>query len=370
MPNITFQVIDVNCEQADQSFFVPQISMLTKSTTIIQSWLGYDEFIPSSPPKRYKKITMSGSATRVAFTGEQAPQQCAGASYVYDGVGEIDIHGTQLSNYTKKFYAQCAKKYWPLEPLQTSPGAINTGQFPHFFVGYCWANDPNSCAVCDPNQATWPFLGNYAINNPLADLSAFERNAGDVTTTHTSITIIGTFNGYTSINVNPVFSFSPSGTHYNVTVGAVTYPAESVFTNPASLTFPVELINGIIGEYINLADTSNYSAVLSDEYTDADAAAAAQTIIGTSSTAQNTPRGNNFFSRTTNVVFTLLCTNLISGNDYLVTVDLWDQPANTHTAKSYGFTASSGTHSITDVVPTPAANHTITVKSPTIAFAP
>lgn len=370
MPNITFQVIDVNCEQADQSFFVPHISLLTKSTTIIQSWLGYNEFVASSPPKKYKKITLTGSSTRVAFTAEQTPQQCAGASYVYDGVGEIDIHGNQLSNYTKKFYAQCAKQYWPTEPLQTSPGAITTGgAFPRF-VGYCWPNDPNSCPVCDPNQANWNFISNQALGSPIADLQAFLHNPGDVVMTSTSWSINDVFNAYLTLDVNVPFSATVTGIHYNVTVGSTTYLAEVAVTNPSNLTFPVEFINGIAGQYLVWTDTNNYSAVLSDEYTDADAAAAAQTIIGTSATAQNTPRGNTFFSRTTNVVFTLLCANLISGNDYLVTVDLWDQPANTHTTKSYGFTASSGTHSITDVVPTPAANHTITVKSPTIAFAP
>lgn len=372
MPNITFQVIDVNCEQADQSFFVPHVSLLPKSTTVIQSWLGYDEFIPSTPPKRYKKITFTGFSERVAFTAEQTPNQCGGAKYVYGGTGEIDIHGNVISKWTKNFYAQCSKQFWPQEPLQTVPGAITTQPSVPFpkFVGYCWPTDPSSCPTCDPSDANWPFIGNFYTNVPQIDLGAFIFNVNDPVVTSTSWSVNDVFHGLTSISRNVPYTATVTGVTWNMSVGITNYTVEDVITNPTPLTFPVKSVSGIFGEYINFTDTNNYSAVLSDEYTDLDAAAAAQTINGTSATAQNTPRGNTFFSRTTSVIFTLLCTDLVSGKDYIVTVDLWDRPSNTHTTKSYGFTASDVTHSITDTVPTPSANHTITIQKPTIAFAP
>lgn len=368
--SITFSVIDVSCEQADQSFFVPNVSLLPKSTTIITSILGYDEFIPSTPPKRYKKITFTGFSERVAFTAEQSPNQCGGAKYVYGGVGEINTQGQVISKWTKNFYAQCSKQFWPNEPLQLVPGAITTQPGVPFpvFVGYCWPTDPSSCPTCDPSDANWPFIGNYYTNTPLIDLGAFLFNVNAPVVTSTSWSVNDVFHGLTSISRNVPFTATVTGVTWNMSVGSTNYTVEDAITNPTPLTFPVKSISGIFGQFINFTDTNNYSAILSDEYTDAEALANAQTISGNSSTAQNFPRGNTFSSRTTNVVFTLLCGNLIAGSDYTVTVDFWDKLANTHTPKSYGFTAISGTHSITDVVPTPPAGHTITVQKPTIAF--
>lgn len=370
--SITFSVIDLNCEAADQSFFVPQIQLSPKSTSTFATVLGYSEFgTPSSPPKKYRTITITGFSKRTAVTAEQVPRQCAGAQYIYSGVGQIDLKGNQLSNYRKDFFAQCAKQYWPLEPLQINPIAQSTGgQFPTL-VGYCWPNDPNSCPTCDPIEANWSSLGNQASNIPIVDLGAFRASSALApVVTKTSWTLNEVFSALLMLNQNAPYSFVPSGVTYNVTIGGNTVQAETGFTNPGNLTFPVEQIGGIAAEYLVYTDTNNYSAVLTDEYTDAEALANSTVVVGTSPTAQNAPRTTGFTSVTTNVVFTLLCTNLISGSDYLVTVDLWDKPSNTHTPKSYGFTASSDTHSITDVVPAPAAGHTKTVRNPTIVFSP
>lgn len=370
--SITFSVIDLNCEALDRSFFVPNIVLKCKSTTTIATLLGYSEFLPSTPPKKYKKVVFNGTSSRVGFTGENPPRQCGGAKYVYSGTGEIDSKGNQLTNYAKDFFAQCAKQYWPLEPLQNNPDAINTGGSIPRFVSFCWPTDPNSCSTCDPDPNNWPFVANQSTNNPSVDLAAFIHNVNSPVITSTSFSVNDVFHAFTSIDVNVPFTFTSSGSTYTVTVGSHSYPAESVFTIPPTLNFPAELISGIIGEYIIFTDTNNYSAVLSNEYTDAEALANAKVITGTGATAQNFPRGNTFVSRTTSVVFDLVCGNLISGSDYLVTIDLWDQDinstSNTHTTKSYGFTANSTSHTIVDIIPTPAAGHVITVQNPKIAF--
>ncbi len=372
--SIVFSVIDLSCQSADQSFFVPQVNLTTKSTTTFATLYGYSEFIPSvSPPRKYKTVTFSGSSGRVAFTGESTPRQCGGARYDYSGQGTVDSKGHQLTNYVKNFFVQCAKQYWPIEGVQLNPNAINTQTGPFSkFVGFCWPDDPQSCSMCDPDTLNWFFAGNQAVNIPGTDLSGFIHHVNSPVVTPTSWSVNDTFIGLTSIAAGVPYSFTGTGSLYNVTVGSNTYPAEAVITNP-DVHFPHEVVSGFEAGYIVFTDTNNYSAVLSDQYTDAEALANAQIVVGKGATAQNSPRTTGFTSVTTSVVYTINCSNLISGNSYTVTVDLWEQGpggVNTHTSKAYGFIATDKTHTITDVVPTPIAGHTITVQKPVIAFAP
>lgn len=371
--SITFDVIDTACEQSNQSFFVPQISMSSKSTTQYAVLHGYSEFIASTPPKKYRKATVSGFAERVGFTMEQTPRQCAGAKYTWSGFGEYDLQGVQTASYSKKLYAQCTNQYWPPTPLQTTPFAISPCPNTTFcnFVGYCWPDDPNSCPVCDPNIVNWPLIADQTTNVLALDLRAFLIPPNTAVITSTSYAVNGQVLGFCAI-ASPPFNATFTGISYPVTVGADTYQAQAVITDPP-LAFPVVLLNGVVGQYINFADASNFSAVLSEEYTDADALANAQVVVGTSTTAQTTPRTTGFTSVYTSVVFTLFMSNLVAGKDYLVQVDLWEKGPNnfsTHTPKQYGFTASDTTHTITDVVPTPVDFHTITVQKPLITFAP
>lgn len=380
---ITFEVVDLNCEQADRSFFVPAVTLTGKSTSSFATLFGYSEFgIPSSPPKKYRTITWQGFSQRVAFTAEQTPRQCAGAGFLYSGVGQVDLKGKQISNYSKKFFAQCAKQTWPLEPIQANDLATRTNAPPASqvlpqLVGFCWPELPSSCPVCDPNPANWSFLGEQATNNPIVDLSGFMHALTDPVVTKTSTVFNSVFQAFTSIEPDAPYSAELFGTdinNYSLTAGALTLTARATVTTPPVLNFPPIGIkdfsgNFVIDLYVIYTDTANYSAVLTDEYTDAMAAANATVVVGTGLVAQNLPRTTGFTTVTTNVVFTLQCTNLISGTDYTVTVDFWDQPANTHTTKTYPFTADSATHTIIDSVPTPAAGHTIQVRTPKIAFA-
>ena len=368
--SFTVEVIDLSCEQADQSFFQPQIRMQTKSTTQFAQLHGYSEFVASTPPKKYRKATLSGIAERIGFTAEQTPRQCAGAMYTFSGFGEYDIKGVQTASYSKKFFAQCSKQFWPGVPLQNTPFAQSPCATTTFcsFVGYCWQADPRSCSVCDPNIVNWPFIGEQATNVLSVDLSTFRIPANAIVQTHTSFSVNAQFFGFCAIE-SPPFNATFTGIHYNVTVGPDTFPAQAVVTDPP-LNFPAVQLNGVVAPFINWVDASNYSAVLSEEYTDADALANAQVVTGTSATAQTTPRTTGFTSVFTSVVYTLLASNLIPGKDYLVTVDLWEQgpSVNTHTPKQYGFTATTATHTITDIIATPAPFHTITVRTPKVEF--
>jgi hypothetical protein len=90
-----------------------------------------------------------------------------------------------------------------------------------------------------------------------------------------------------------------------------------------------------------------------------------------------TPRTTGFTSTSTSVAYTLALSNLVSGKDYTVTVDLWEQSDsefeqpgfNEHTTRTYNFTASGATHSIADTVPVPPDYHSITVNKPKVAYA-
>lgn len=381
MPDpITFQVIDLNCQSADRTFFTPQVKLETNSTTTTATIHGYDEFTnPSTPPKRYRAVSFTGLSKRVAFTCERTPRQCGGAEYLYSGVGRIDFSGNVIQRYSKNFYAQCSKQFWPPEPLQKNDFAITTGGLFPEFVGFCFPTVINSCPTCDPNDANWSFIADQYTGNPINDLSGFLHNVNDSVITKTSYSINDVFYGLTSVGgIDVNYTSQVSGNvadNYTVTVGALNLTARLVGTNPTPLQYPATAIQDstgafVVDQYVNFTDTNNYSATLFDEYTDADAAAHALVTKGTGATAQNLPRTTGFTSVTTTVDYSLVCSNLVVGQDYLVTVDLWSQPDNTHTPKQYGFTADATTHTINDSIAQPAAQHTTTVRQPTIVFSP
>jgi hypothetical protein len=344
---IAIKVFDIDCEKADPQQPTPQAALVTSSVTTLATLHGYDEFIPSVPPKKYHSITFSGTSLRVGFTPggfdykhsmTRPIEQCAGAKYVYSGTGTIDATGNQTASYTKTFLAQCGNANWPFEPLQTNPNAIHseTGFSPKF-VGYCWSEDGVSCPACDPIEANWVSLGNVATNTPAFDLRAFLATSGSPTVTATSWSINDVLNGLTQID--------------------------------DSRDFPQFLLDGIIAAYINWTDTNNYSAVLSDEYTDAEAIANAIVINGNSRTAENLPRTTGFSSKWTTVNWGLNCSNLIVGATYQTTVELLDSDG-TNTTVTDTFVAAAETminvvnHNITQ----PAAGHTTTVFNPTISI--
>lgn len=374
--SITFEVIDTACEQANQSFFVPQVRLSAKSTTSFATVRGYSEFVPSHPPKKYRRVDVAGVAERIGFTMEETPRMAAGAMYTWSGFSEINLQGVLTSSYSKKFFAQCPKQYWPIVPIQINSFATypTNSLIASRFVGYCWPSDLNSCPVCDPDLINWPLIGDVTSNNLMIDLSAFRTPVNGITVTSTSYINSGQFAGFTDIGSPPHTSVL-SGHHWTATVGGISYDAESAFVDP-ELAFPIVYITGIQGAYINFIDANNFSAILSEEYTDAEALANATVVLGTGTTAQTTPRTTGFTSIFTAVVFTLNLSNLIDGKDYVVEVDMWEKgvgptgPISTHTPKQYGFTATGDTHTITDVVATPTANRTITVQKPTITFAP
>lgn len=347
---MTFSVVDLTCEAAQQSVFPPRATLTTKSTTQIATVLGYPEFISSTPPKKYHKLTWSAASdpTQPGVSEQHAtifnsPTNVGGAKFVWSGSGEIDTHGNQISNYTKDYFAQC-----PLPPfpgIGQLPQIGETIGIPPFNIafgvqGYCWPTDPASCPVCD---LTMPFVQNVARNSG-ADVTTFldDPSIGHVTTPTSA-------SNHSAANFIVAFLWAP--------------PA----VKPAD--FPLTTTNGITAAWVHVTSTSDYMAVLSNEYTDAEALTNATVITSNGSTAENKPRTTGYVSRFTNVVYTIHMSNLIIGKSYVVTAKFHDQNF-TQSTKQYGVVASQTTASITDVISTPPAGDTLTITGVTIAFLP
>lgn len=324
-------VIDLACQNIDRTFFIPRVALRGRSQHTIATVLGYPEYIASSPPKKYKQLTWAGTSeqTSVSFVDETI--DTSGAKYEWTGTGEINNDGTQISNYAKNLYAQCFPQPelygtdWP--QIYAATNVLLIGKV---LKGYCNVNDPNSCPAC---LTPFPFQQNVATNN-IYDTSDFLRSAPRVVTA-ASLTVIGTIS-IATVGLDPEHvSGIPSGTLRN------------------------EIIVHI---------TDNYSAVLSDEYTDAIALAHAVVYNSNGLVAQTAPRTTGFISRFTSVAFDLQFSNLVMGEIYSAVVQLWDSNG-VRTIRAYTFTAAGATHTITDTVPTPAAGHTIEVRTPAVRYA-
>lgn len=108
---------------------------------------------------------------------------------------------------------------------------------------------------------------------------------------------------------------------------------------------------------------------LSDEYTDADALAAATVAIGTALVAESLPRTTGWVSTWTTVQFTLSCHNLMTGQDYVVTVEFLSSTGGTST-QTYSFTATGADHDIVDNIPVPADGQWTLARNPAINLTP
>lgn len=319
---ILFEVVDLLCQGIDRSFFPPRVALTGRNVTTIATIKGFLPYNQTfTPPKKYKKLAWSGTSEQWAVTfATGAP--CSGCKYIWSGVSEIDIWGNYISKYRKDFYAQC--------PTDTHPPLVTT--IPAFNIltleGYCWPPDPTSCPTCPPSP--YLFVEDRASNSTM-----------DVTTL---------------LN-------DPTAPVHGIT--------DFTLTNVSS-SFVVAFVNGAINfptpPQIIIRSTHNYNAVISDEYTDADALASATSWVGNGLVAESRPRTNQFTSTWTTVQFTLHCTDLLVGETYTARVNLKDS-SGAVSVVTYSFVAPAVTHDIVDNIPTPLNGHTLEAQNPTIAFA-
>lgn len=324
---LTFEVVDTDCEETDKTFFPPQVRMATVSTTRIATVLGYSEFagFSSTPPKKYRRITWSGTSEQTA-TAWATGAQCAHAKYEWSGIGEIDLNGHQVTNYAKNFSCWCpGTVQWPRNIVIPNLG-------PGVLKGYCWATDPNTCGHCaDPLQPAGDVSENS--NDDDSDFAGGQLTSTD--STHA---------GNNSVRGTPVLLEGP-------------------------VNFPQATVNDVHGSWAVVHATHNFTAVMDTEYTDAEALAHSYTYQSAGNTAENSPRTTGFVSRFTSVAFQLACSNLMAGQLYNARVRIYNTKTGASTFQTFNFTASGTSHVINGTVPTPIAGQPLQVKDPTIAFA-
>jgi len=329
---LVFDAVDTSCQATDRTFFIPRVALVGHSTTTISTLYGYSEYVPSYPPKKYHKITWTGQSEQTAFVAGGG-SKVADAKYVYSGTGEIDTLGRQISNYNKDYYTPCPdSNFTPL--INSIP---NFGLF--ILKGYCWPTDPNSCPTCDDPPS---FKRNEATNQ-IFDIPQQILDAGNYSLTSTTMVV----NSGAGVLVS-VFDSGPGGV-----------------TGVPKTTF-----NGFYGAWIHLFSGSDYSATLSDEYTDAEALTNAQVIHSNGLTAQSLPRTSGFVSKWTTVAFDLNFSNLVIGESYIATVSFLRQNPGGTGLKSYGFIAAATTHVIHDAISAPPDGGSTTVRNPTVSFSP
>ena len=361
---IVFKVVDITCEQFNP-VFVPQARIsAASSNTKIATVLGYDEFIPSTPPKRYHTATWAGHSEQQLWVGgDGSPYtppvttQIGGARYDYSGADHVDTNGNVDATHVKNYSVECngdsAGIYADILGNTTS-----LEYFPYNFKGYyglAGGSAPeflgHPTVLCGSPSLPYSFVADVAV-------------AG----TRDSSNLWGSRLISGSINLGiSNFVVASSTVAQSVETGTDSRLVQRylpVIGVGGSAIFPPDYWIGGSIIYDN-----NYSCTLSDEYTDAEALANATSIISNSRTAENLPRTTGFVSRFTTVNYDITCSNLVVGSSYRLTIQFVETSTGTVTTQSETFVATSTTQVINHNTPNPDAGHTLTVTNPTITFA-
>lgn len=361
MADLVFQVIDTACEAADQSFFPPRVVMTTKSTTQIATVLGFDEYAPSTPPKRYKTLTWDGHSEQQLWFPAGVPgntgaaYQIGGARFDYSGSTSIDTNGNYINTYTKNLSEMC-NAIGALVPTFVS--GFFGGLQGYVFSGWSGASGHE---LCNPPNVPYAFVSNQAIGK--GQSARFDKSSfwGSQSTPQSNVKV----SDFTIQSSTQGVCIDSGGTAQDFTLIALFTPVPdgTLLNISGADEGTVWFKSAVIWDH-------NYSATLSNEYTDAEALANARVVAGNGVVAQNLPRTTGFTSTFTSVVYTLSLSNLIIGSDYVVSVDFWDASSGATITNQVGFTASAATKTIVGLVPTPLPQHTTVVRNPRIAFAP
>lgn len=360
---LTFKVIDTNCESATQSFFPPNIKLVTTSQTKIATVLGFPEYIPSLPPKKYHTLTWAGTSEQQLWFPEHsvgnpgAAYQIAGSKFDYAGSSTIDGQGNYTSLYTKNLSSMCQATG---NLVTTFLPGVNGGFENYVFTGWL---GPTINQKCTPPGIPYSAVGDQAIGKGSAAIQDFSKFWGSKKPDPAvSNAQISDFNPISSVDG---FCLDAGGDKNDNAVICLFEPVvQGVIPGiTGSTQGTVWFFGGIVWDH-------DYTSQLTGEYTDAEALANAQVINGNGATAQTFPRTTGFISSFTTVTFKLNCSNLLVNKDYLVSYDLWDQTAGTISTVQIGFTAVATTKTINGTVPTPANGHSITVRNPKIIFSP
>lgn len=362
---VDLQVIDLECENINRTYFTPLARVTGKSTTTVAELKGFNEYIRSTPPKRYKVETWAGYSEQVAIPFGDQSKSCAGARYEWSGANEINLAGNRIQSYSRTLYTRCpsvsaGNPFWPLGgPVVYDFPGRTFGELPSL-EGYCWSLDPNSCPLCDdslppcvddPTLLVCPsglqFITNQAAGgeSPLyrAALAVQSSTLKSNSSTHQVRVLLSEQNEFPN-------------------------PVKSYVTNFPLISYQPPGEEPRIAAWVDITSHSEYSSTLSNEYTDAEALANATVTHGNGLVAQNKPRTTGYASFWTTVDYTIHCSNLLAGEDYVAIVYLRGDDGSITTVP-FAFTATGETHEITAPVPTPEAGHSTVVNGVTISYA-
>ena len=344
----------MTCESLQPPAVRARVSMSTAALTRDSRWLGWQAF--DGTKTRYKKLEWAGTAEQSAYAfGSITSEECCRAKYVWAGASEITAAGVQISWYTKDLFTRAGDGRivpYPYALIRSGDTEYTVAEL----IGYCWDLDPLSSPFCDSINLT-P-AGDVSTNSTTDNASGFSAGVEDPTVTDTTFIQTGTSVWDTLVG----WVLAPSGPSGNF----------QPLTPIAPDGFPTYTLNEESGPWIHMTTDRNYTGTLSEEYTDAEALANSTTYNSNSAVARNFPRNLSsvlvedwFRSSTTSVAYTLSCSNLVAGHNYIARVSLYRSDGLV-TVVNTTFTALATTHTIVGAVPTPPANMTTTVRYPTI----
>lgn len=351
--SIQFQVIDTTCEAINRSFFTPLASVVGSSTTTVRTRRGYSEYTSGGTGDLYKTVTYTGYARQRSYAEnpDGTMSYSGGAQYIYSGSSSINSFGSFVSSHRKDLYVSCLEA-----PVLNVWDIFQNISWVNYLLGYCWPDDPTTCDECSEDEGDWAFKQNDATHNP-AD------NARNI------------------IAANAATTISPTSYSIVVPAGGTTAPmylgSQPDFPNtyPNPTNYPLSTLNGITWYYVNLRSEIDYTATLSNPFTEADEVAGQIQYSGNGLTSENRPAYiswtqdyiNNIASRFTSANFTINCSNLVDGESYTVNYQFWRNDGFVSN-QAVVFTASGETHTINGSLPTPPAGMTITLRNVRISY--
>lgn len=400
---VTFDVVDVTCQQVQESHFPPRVSLSTVSRTTVATRHGFRAFDGSDV--LYRNVTYTGEAEQICYVrfpdseaaffwvdsfphiprwyiGRDIPTyptvnfctaiRCGQAKYIWNGTTSINEAGVIVATHRKDRYGLC-------QNISNDVGFyIYAGFFnelgepvfvPSFYGidGYCWEPDPLSCDPCPDDDSGNPDLeyrGNWAQPTTLDGPSSFTQ-WGTAAITQTTLHKTGSPDPLSSPWTAPRRLIDDiSGGVKRDTQLPMT---PSVFFDWDNPQWAVVEIQG----------TQDWTATLSSEYTYADAFANAQFYVSNGRIAGTqvdylrwggSIGVHHVQSKFTTVNFTLHCTNLSIGREYIVSYQFKNTVTNITSTITERFTAVDTVHDVIGTIPTPLNNQFIKIQNPTIAF--
>lgn len=351
---IIFSVSDLICEAEQKSKFPPKATLTTTSITTTRTKHGWFAYGTNSGTL-YKRFDVTGSHTQTAQTSPLVKPQslglefCGGAKQTYSGYCAINLYGLVVHLHDKHLLYSCDLG----APVVQTPFLQPDNTFfwtpednVSTLLGYCWEDDPESCDSCSETEADWIDGGNYAQANSRDIPWNMLVDEDQIITTPTVLTYNHTAERFFDRIVREDLSYPTGFPHGSTNVYEIDEP------------------------WVRISSTGNFSITLSEPFSDDEAESTKVVTTGLGSVANGgtttqwaTQYIKHVAVRITEVRFNIHCTNLIVGEEYTVTYELWNQTTNAKTTVTVTFTAIDDHHDVLGTVPTPAVGQSVKIRN-------